>query len=135
MVRTGAVKKATFDVLEASVGRGHGHATRANAPPSLPPRPPISLEQLLATQYDLMRLLMENETRRGADQQLPRLLDKDSSYSDFLVTQPPIFDKVMDPVEADHWLCTTESKFSLLHYTEYQKTLYAAQQLRGSARA
>jgi hypothetical protein len=45
-----------------------------------------------------------------------------------------------DPVwkqrlESDDWLCTTESKFSLLHCTEYQKTLYAAQQLRGPAGA
>jgi hypothetical protein len=28
-----------------------------------------------------------------------------------------------------------ESKFGLLHYTEYQKTMYSAQQLRGSAGA
>jgi hypothetical protein len=32
-----------------------------------------------------------------------------------------------DPLEADDWLRTTESKFSLLHCTEYEKTLYAAQ--------
>jgi hypothetical protein len=48
------------------------------------------------------------------------------SYSDFLATHP---------LEADDWLYTTESKFSLLHCTEYQKTLYAAQQLRGRAGA
>jgi hypothetical protein len=53
------------------------------------------------------------------------------SYSDFLVTHPPIFSGVKDPLEADDWLCTTESKFSLLHCTEYQKTLYVAQKLRG----
>jgi hypothetical protein len=38
-----------------------------------------------------------------------------------------------DPFEVDDWLHTTELKFSLLHCTEYQKTLYATQQLRGSA--
>jgi hypothetical protein len=38
-------------------------------------------------------------------------------------------------LEADSWLLTTESKFELLHYTEYQKTLYVARQLRGVARA
>jgi hypothetical protein len=53
------------------------------------------------------------------------------SYSDFLVTHPPIFSGAKDPLEADDWLCTTESKFSLLHCTEYQKTLYVAQKLRG----
>jgi hypothetical protein len=44
---------------------------------------------------------------------------------------PSIFSGVKDPLEAEDWFCTTESKFNLLHYTEYQKTLYAAQQLRG----
>jgi hypothetical protein len=42
---------------------------------------------------------------------------------------------VTGPLEVDRWLCTIESKFWLLHYTEYQKTLYVVQQLRGSARA
>jgi hypothetical protein len=40
-----------------------------------------------------------------------------------------------NPLEADDWLHTTESKFSLLHCTKYQKTLYAARQLRGLAGA
>jgi hypothetical protein len=53
------------------------------------------------------------------------------SYSKFLVTHLPLFSGGKDKFEADDWLRTTESKFSLLHYTEYQKTLYAAQQLRG----
>jgi hypothetical protein len=48
-------------------------------------------------------------------------------YSDFLATHPPVFTDVTDPLEVDSWLCTTESKFRLLHCTEYQKTLYAAQ--------
>jgi hypothetical protein len=57
------------------------------------------------------------------------------SYSDFLATHPPLFSRGEDPLEADDWLCTTESKFILLHCTEYQKTLYATQQLRGPAGA
>jgi hypothetical protein len=57
------------------------------------------------------------------------------SYSDFLVTQPLVFSRAKDPLEADDWLHTTESKFGLLHCIEYHKTLYAAQQLRGPAGA
>jgi hypothetical protein len=59
----------------------------------------------------------------------------DSSYTDFLVTYPPTFIKATDPLEADNWLHITKSKFGLLHCTEFQKTLDAAQQLRGSASA
>jgi hypothetical protein len=36
-----------------------------------------------------------------------------------------------EPLEADHWLHATESKFGLLHCTKVQKTLFIAQQLRG----
>jgi hypothetical protein len=106
-----------------------------NAPPP-PPRPLISLERLLATQNELMTLLIQNEPRRGAKRlQHPRYHDMNMSYSDFLATHPPLFSRGEDPLEADDWLCTTESKFILLHCTEYQKTLYATQQLRGPAGA
>jgi hypothetical protein len=49
------------------------------------------------------------------------------SYSDFLATHPLVFSGAKDLLDADNLLYTTESKFSLLHCTEYQKTLYAAQ--------
>jgi hypothetical protein len=49
-----------------------------------------------------------------------------SSYVEFLATQPPIFTEASEPLEADHWLHTIESKFDLFNYIENQKTLYAA---------
>jgi hypothetical protein len=122
-----------LDIPEGSAprGRGRGQPPRGNAPPP-PPHPPVSLEQLLATQNDLMTLLIQNEARRGSERlQHPRYQDMNTSYSEFLATHPPLFSEGKDPLEADDWLRTTESKFSLLHCTEYQKTLYAAQQLRG----
>jgi hypothetical protein len=70
---------------------------------------------------------VKNDERRGAERQQPRHQEGDSSYSDFLATHPPVFIDATDPLEADSWLCTMESKFGLLHYTEDQKTLYAAQ--------
>jgi hypothetical protein len=80
---------------------------------------PVSLEQLLATQNDLMRRLVENDECRGATRQQPRHQEKDSSYSDFLATHPLVFADATDPLDADSWLRTTESKFGLLHCTEY----------------
>jgi hypothetical protein len=56
----------------------------------------------------------------------------DSSYSDFLATHPPVFADASDPLEVDSSLCIMESTFGLRHCIEYQKTLYAAPQLRGS---
>jgi hypothetical protein len=83
-----------------------------------------------------MTLLIQNEACRGVEcLQHPRYQNMNTSYLEFLATHPPLFSGGKDPLEADDWLRTTESKFSLLHCTEYQKTLYAAQQLIGPARA
>jgi hypothetical protein len=83
-----------------------------------------------------MTLLIQNEARRGAERpQHPRYQDMNTSYSEFLATHPPLFSGGKDPLEVDDWLHTTESKFNLLHCIEYQKTLYAAQQLRDPAGA
>jgi hypothetical protein len=74
-----------------------------------------------------MRRLMENDERHGAERQQPRHYERDSSYSDVLVTYAPAFADATDPLEVDSWLRTTEYKFGLLHYTEYEKTMYAVQ--------
>jgi hypothetical protein len=42
-----------LNILEGSIGHEHGQIPRGGAPPP-PPHPPINLEQLLATQNDLM---------------------------------------------------------------------------------
>jgi hypothetical protein len=123
MVRTRTIEELNLDMPEGSAGRGRGQIPRGDAPPP----PPISLEQLLATQNDLMRRLVENDERHRAERQQPRHQERDSSYLDFLATHPPVFTDVTNPLEANSWLRTTESKFGLLHCTEYQKTLYAAQ--------
>jgi hypothetical protein len=41
--------------------------------------------------------------------------------------------KAEDPLEADEWIQVIEQKFGLLRYSETQKPLFAAQQLRGPA--
>jgi hypothetical protein len=70
MVRTRTFKELNLDSPKGSAGRGRGQVPRGGAPPP-PPRSPISLEQLLATQNDLMRRLVENDERRGAERQQP----------------------------------------------------------------
>jgi hypothetical protein len=123
MVRTRTFEELSLDSTEGSARRGRGQVPRGGAPPP-PPRPPVILEQLLATQNDLMRKLIENDERHGAEHQQPRHQERDSSYSDILTTHPPVFIDATDPLEADSWLNTTKSKFGLLQCVEYQKTLY-----------
>jgi hypothetical protein len=78
---------------------------------------------------------VENDEHHGAERQQHRHQERDSSYLNFLATHPLVFADTTDPLEADSWLHTMKSKFRLLHCIEYQKTLYAAQQLKGSAGA
>jgi hypothetical protein len=96
--------------------------------------PLASLEQLLAPLNAIAQKLVaidEHQTEQSEQHQHPQ----ESSYLDFLATQPPEFTETIDPLEANHWLRVTESKFRLLHCSVFQKTLFAAQQLRGSASA
>jgi hypothetical protein len=103
------------------------------------PPPPPSLAQAITSilesrdeQTELLRQLIANSTRggngaRNAPAPAP------TTYSDFTATHPPLFTEAGEPLEADHWLQVMESKFGLLRCTEVQKTLFAAQQLRGDA--
>jgi hypothetical protein len=65
MVRTRTFEELNRDSPEGSLGRGHGQVPCDGAPPP----PPVSLEQLLATQNDLMRRLVKNDECRGAERQ------------------------------------------------------------------
>jgi hypothetical protein len=80
----------------------------------------------MTTQNDLMRRLVENDERLVDECQQPQHQERDSSDADFLVTHLSVFADVTDPLEADSWLRTMESKFGLLHCIEYQKTLCVA---------
>jgi hypothetical protein len=99
-----------------------------------PPLPPVSLEQLLAMQKELMRVLMENLMQHVVHPP-HRQPWVETSYTDFLVTHTPTFVEAIDPLEADNWFRIIKSKFGLLHCTEIQKTLFTIQRLRGPASA
>jgi hypothetical protein len=100
-VHTSTSKDSIIDIPEGSVGCGRGQVLGGGAPPP-PPTSPVSLEQVLATQNDLMRRLVENDEDHGAERQQPRHQERDSSYSDFLETHSPVFADATDPLEADN---------------------------------
>ena len=97
----------------------------------------------MATQNELLRQLIElqrqqqqprqnqvGEGRRDDDQ--PNV----ASFPQFQGTNPPMFTKADEPLEADAWLRTIESKFDLLVLPcpFERKVMFAVQQLRGAAR-
>jgi hypothetical protein len=70
MVRTRTSEDPILDIPKGSIRRGRGQVPHGNAPPP-PPRSPVSLEQLLATQNDLMRRLVDNDEHHGDDASNP----------------------------------------------------------------
>jgi hypothetical protein len=123
--RTGDFTQDGPEPLNARAGEATNelHNAVRGTPP--PPPPPVSLERLLATQNELMRVLTENLMQREVHPP-HRQPGVETSYTDFLAMHPPTFVEAIDPLEVDNWLRIIESKFGLLHYTEIQKTLFMA---------
>jgi hypothetical protein len=98
-----------------------------------PPPPPPNFAEYLAAQTELLRQLIQGQQQRGGcnDHQ-----PQSTTYPDFFGTQPPLFNRTKEPLDADAWIKTIESKFDLLTVpcSEANKAHFAAQQLRGSAR-
>jgi hypothetical protein len=81
----------------------------------------------------MQRLARIGECQAGHSQQHKQ--PHESSYFGSLATQPPKGAETTDPLEANHCLHVIESKFRLLHYFEFQRTLFETPQLHGSASA
>ena len=65
----------------------------------------------------LLRQLVDTTNRIGSRLANDNNNDRHTSYSDFLATQPPIFEQAREPLEANNWLRVIESKFGLLQYS------------------
>ena len=114
-------------------GTPSGFGAGGNGDPP-PPPPPVGIAEVLAAQTEILRQLVQAQQQPRGGHHAHHA--QEASYQDFLSTQPPLFNKADEPLDADAWIRTIESKFSLLTTpcSEANKTRYAAQQLRGSAR-
>jgi hypothetical protein len=106
--------------------------------PNPPPVPPMLVEAITAlvnATTDNTRFLREMAGNQFQQQggRAPPQGPRETSYLDFFETHPPLFVKAEDPLEADEWVRVIEQKFGLIRCTETQKSLFAAQLLRGPA--
>jgi hypothetical protein len=131
----------TFHVFQmVGTTRGTPEGFRPDqASGSQPPPPPPNLAEVMARQTELLNLLVQaqqNQHRQqpqgGRDDINPQV----ASYQDFFSTQPPLFSKAEEPLDANAWLRTIESKFALLTIpcADSSKAHFATQQLHGAAR-
>jgi hypothetical protein len=90
----------------------------------------------MARQTELLNLLVQAQQNQQHQQSQGRDEPQVATYQDFLSTQPPLFSKAEEPLDADAWLRTIESKFALLTIpcADSNKARFAAQQLHGAAR-
>jgi hypothetical protein len=100
-------------IVDAETAKSGGHSS-----------PLPTLAQVLASiresreeQTELLRLLVTNSNRGRTVVGNARDQAR-SSYVEFLATHPPTFTEASEPLEANHWLHTIESKFDLLNCTE-----------------
>jgi hypothetical protein len=96
------------------------------------------MQELMAQQNEILRQLAQRQPPPqhyggGDHHQRPPAA---ATYQEFLSTQPPLFTRVEDPLDADVWLRVVESKFPLLNgvCSDVAKVRFATQQLRGPVR-
>jgi hypothetical protein len=116
----------------AGTSRGQDDAPN---PLPVPPTLAEAITALVTATADNTRFLREMAGQQLQQQGGRAYLQgpRKTSYLDFSETRPPLFVKAEDPLKADELIWVIEQKFGLLRYTETQKPLFAAQQLRGPA--
>jgi hypothetical protein len=95
--------------MAARQRRGHNE--------QVPPPPPLAptVQELMAQQNEILQQLLQRQPhpqQYGGGQ--PQRPPAAATYQEFLSTQPPLFTKVEDSLDADVWLHVVESKFPLL---------------------
>ncbi|WVZ95744.1 hypothetical protein U9M48_041470 [Paspalum notatum var. saurae] len=111
-------------------GQHSGSEPHANGAP-----PPPELATPVVRQAELIRSLAEE--RRGRGRLQPREPgNRGISYGDFEELRPPVFTKCPEPTDADDWLRTIRSKFTLLpELTEQRRRGLPGDLLQGPAGA
>jgi hypothetical protein len=82
-----------------------------------PPPPPPTMQELMAQQNQILRQLAQRQPPPqhyggGDHHQGPPAV---ATYQEFLSTQPPLFTRAEDTLDADVWIRVVESKFPLLN--------------------
>ena len=98
-----------------------------------PPPMPLTMADAIAALVNatienarLLRELTQNQQAPHPNCGRRNNGNDESTYVDFTNTQPHVFSKTEEPLEADDWLRTIEQKFELIHCTEIQKPRFVA---------
>jgi hypothetical protein len=99
----------------------------------------VNLEQLIATQNQLMQVVLQTLNNMQPNQQAhqqqapPPPPPHQSRLAKFLRTCSTTFSQAKDPMEAEDWLKGVGKKLVIAQCTDHEKVLFAAHQLFGTA--
>ena len=128
-------RNCTFQIVGATRGNPDGFGNASGSGSQQPPPPPPGFAEVLVAQTELLSQLVQgqqlHQQQSGHNGHQPQA----ASYLDFLETQPPLFHQTNEPLDADAWIRSIKSKFSVLVVpcSDANKARFAAQQLRGTA--
>jgi hypothetical protein len=99
----------------------------------------VNLEQLIATQNQLMQAVLQTLNNMQPNQQAhqqqapPPPPPHQSRLAEFLRTRPTTFSQAKDPMEVEAWLKGVEKKLVIARCMDHEKVLFAVHQLFGMA--
>ena len=88
-------------------GTPDGFGCEAGSGSQQPPPPPSNLAELMAMQTELLRQLVQGQQNQPRQQYGGREAQP-AGYQEFFGTQPPLFSRADDPLDADAWLHTID---------------------------
>jgi hypothetical protein len=106
---------------------GESNSQEAN----LPPPPPLTLEQVLAMQAQMLQTMQQTLVNLHAQPQVPPPPKDRLGY--FQRTKPSTFSYATDPMDADDWLKSVEKMLQVVQCNNHEKVLLASHQLFGHA--
>jgi hypothetical protein len=119
----------TRNRVTANNAENNGESNNQEANPS--PPPPLTLEQVLAMQAQMLQTMQHTLVNLHAQPQAaPPPRDR---FRDFQRTKPPTFSYAIDPMDADDWLKFVEKKLQVVQYNNRENVLLASYQLFGPA--
>jgi hypothetical protein len=98
----------------------------------------VNLEQLIATQNQLMQAVLQTLNNLQSNQQAhqqqapPSPPPHRSHLAEFLQTRPTTISQAKDPMEDEDWLKGVEKKLVIAQCTDHEKVLFVAHQLFGT---
>jgi hypothetical protein len=95
-------------MVGAMRGTPEGFRTDQASSSQQPPPPPPNLAEVMARQIELLDQPVQAQQNQFRHQQQGHDEHPSASYQDFFSTQPPLFHKIEEPLDADAWLRTIE---------------------------